>query len=263
MKISFLGGGHITTALLAGLRDSGDLRRIAVHDRNPHKLRRLQRDFDAVPEPDLRSAVSSSDALIIAVPPAAVPDLLAMIGRAERTTVCISLAAGLPLRQLRRTLGPAAHWARAMPSPVCRGGRGLTALAYDRAISARERSFVHRLFARVGAVIVLPERQFDIFSATYSPSQGYYAMETLASAARKLGLDKKVARMAAAHALADAIQEWRGTGASLESLVHEAATPGGIAATVMAAKDRSGYKKNVERSLRAGMERARQMRGKG
>ena len=43
------------------------------------------------------------------------------------------------------------------------------ALAFDRAISARERSFVHDLFARFGAGIVLPERQFDIFSATYSP----------------------------------------------------------------------------------------------
>ncbi len=263
MKIVFLGGGHITRALLAGLRDSGDHRFIAVHDRNADKLRRLQRDFGAVAEPDLRRAVCLADMLLVAVRPAGVHDLLAQIGRVERPTVAVSLAAGLPLRQLRHTLGPQARWARAMPSPVCREGRGLTAITCDRAMTARERNLVRGLFARLGTAVVIPEREFDVFSTAYSPSQGYYAVNALATAARKLGLNAKVARLAAAHALADAIQEWRASGASLEVLMQEAATPGGIAATVMAAKDRDGYPKIMERSLRAGIERAQQMRVRG
>jgi pyrroline-5-carboxylate reductase len=260
MKIVFLGGGNITSALLAGLREAGDRRRIAVHDRNAHKLRRLQREFDAVAEPDLRRGVSASDALIIAVRPGSVRELLAQVGKLEDAKIAISLAAGLPLRQLRETLGPAVHWARAMPSPVCRGSRGLTAIAFDRAMPARERNFVRELFARVGTVILIPERQFDVFSAAYSPSLGYYAVNALARAAHKLGLNARAARIAAAHALADGIQEWRETGAALEALIKEAATPGGIAAAVMAAKDQAGYQTMLERSLRVGVQRARQMR---
>ena len=44
--IVFLGGGRITTALVAGLRLSGYDKPIVVYDRNAHKLRKLEREFD-------------------------------------------------------------------------------------------------------------------------------------------------------------------------------------------------------------------------
>jgi pyrroline-5-carboxylate reductase len=43
----------------------------------------------------------------------------------------------------------------------------------------------------------------------------------------------------------------------LNALLHEAATPGGIAATTMASMDKLGYKRIVEQGLRAGMSRAK------
>ena len=66
-----------------------------------------------------------------------------------------------------------------------------------------------------------------------------------------------VALSAAAHALADGVLAWREGDLSLDELLAEAATPGGIAATVMATMDRHGHAKIVERSLRAGIVRAR------
>jgi pyrroline-5-carboxylate reductase len=44
---------------------------------------------------------------------------------------------------------------------------------------------------------------------------------------------------------------------SLNRLLQEAATPGGIAATVLASMEDAGYERIVERGLRAGMARAR------
>jgi pyrroline-5-carboxylate reductase len=43
----------------------------------------------------------------------------------------------------------------------------------------------------------------------------------------------------------------------LEKLIHEAATPGGIAATVMKTMDDAGYYHIIERGVRAGVARAR------
>jgi pyrroline-5-carboxylate reductase len=262
MNIVFLGGGNLTTALLAGLRETGEQRPVFVHDRNPGKLRALARRFGAVPLPHLPRAVAQADLLLIAVRPASLHDLLAAIPAPAHSQIAVSMAAGVPLRHLRARLGARVHWARAMPSPVCRGGRGLTALAFDRALTARQRKIVRRFFAQFGPALVVPEREFDIFSAVYSPSQGYYALDALDAAARKLGLGSRIARIAAAHALADAVDEWRESGTSLQELIREAATPGGIAAAVMAVKERAGYRAMVERSLRAGVERARQMRAR-
>jgi pyrroline-5-carboxylate reductase len=262
MKIAFLGGGNITTALLGGFGAAGDRATFIVHDRNPPKLRRLRRDFNIFPERDLRCAVTEARMLIIAVRPASVLPLLAGIGRLKGSKIAVSLAAGIPLRDLRPTLGPQVHWARAMPSPVCRAGRGLAALAFDRAMTPRERNVVRAFFGRLGTAIVIPEREFDVFSAAFSPSQGYYALAALSSAAQELGLNRKVAYVAAAHALSDSIAEWRDSRAPLQQLIAEAATPGGIAATVMATKDSAGYKDIMRRSLRAGIERARQLRAR-
>ena len=62
---------------------------------------------------------------------------------------------------------------------------------------------------------------------------------------------------AAAHALADGIVAWREQMTSLDALLREAATPGGIAATVIHAMDAAAYPQVIERGLRAGIRRAR------
>jgi pyrroline-5-carboxylate reductase len=82
-------------------------------------------------------------------------------------------------------------------------------------------------------------------------------LSVLAKSARALGLDQKTAFTAAAHALGDAIVSWRDGDDSLDALLHEAATPGGIAATVMDSMDAEGYSRIVQLALRAGMDRAR------
>lgn len=271
----FLGGGRITGALIAGLRLSGYPRPIVVHDRNPEKLQTLRREFGIEVAADLQSAVARADVLVIAVRPTGVADLLDEIARCAaiarpiltrpilaRPVLAISLAAGIPLRKLRARLGPSllgspVLWARAMPSPVCRIGRGLTAVTFDRRVPGRSRERVRNLFARVGPVLELPEGQFDAFNAAYSPSHGYHALATLAKAAQDSGLDRKTALMVAAHALGDALVYWRQSGETVADLLQESATPGGTSAATMEAMTKFGYEKSVAAGLRGGIERAR------
>jgi pyrroline-5-carboxylate reductase len=256
----FLGGGNITRALIAGLRLSGYDGGIVVHDRNPEKLRALRREFGIETADDLKSAVEQAAMLIVAVRPASVGKILheiTRLGAITKPILAISLAAGIPIKKLRARLGPPVRWARAMPSPVCRIGRGLTAVSFDRQVPKRNRNRVREFFARVGPVLEIPENRFDIFTATFSPSQGYHALAALAKAAQGAGLDRGTALIAAAHALADSILYWRQSGENLDVLLAEAATPGGTAAATMAAMDDAGYARAVARGLRAGVERGR------
>lgn len=261
--IVFLGGGRITAALLAGLRRANYRRLILVHDRNSDKLRALQKQFDLRIEPDLMRAVAHAKLLIVAVRPLDVAAILADVSRSEFQSkskpalMACSLAAGIPLAKLRARLGAPVRWSRAMPSPAARTGNGLTALTFEPRFPQSARKFVRDLFSKVGAVIEIPERTMDEFMVTFSPSHGYHALATLAQSARNLGLDRKTAFAAASHALADGIISWRQGTESLQGLLHEAATPRGIAAAVMNAMDEKGYSKTVERALRAGLARAR------
>lgn len=253
----FLGGGRITTALLAGLRLSGYKNPIIVHDRHPEKLRKLRREYRVAIETDLHRAVDQANLLIIAVRPGSVVDLLSEVGPIKRKLTAVSLAAGIPLSKLRTGLKPPVCWARAMPSPACRSRHGLTGVAFDRRLPATERLAVKGFFTNVGPVLEIPESKFDVFTVTYSCSHGYHALAALAEAAQAEGLDRKTALTAAAHALADGIVAWREGKIPLEDLIHEAATPGGIAATVMLTMDRAGHARVVSHGLRAGIHRAR------
>jgi pyrroline-5-carboxylate reductase len=255
----FLGGGRITSALLAGLRLAKYGQPIVVHDRHPNKLRQLKRQYGAIVEPDLHRAVESARVLIVAIRPDCVPKILQEIGthHVSRRLTAVSLAAGIPLSKLRIALGPPVHWARAMPSPVSRSGRGLTALTFDSGLSTAARAEIRGLFAKVGPVLEISENQFDAFTVTYSSSHGYHALAALIEAAEAIGLDRKTARVAAAHALADGIAAWRESNLPLKHLLQEATTPGGIAAAVMASLDDSGYPRIVAQGLRAGIRRAR------
>jgi pyrroline-5-carboxylate reductase len=144
-----------------------------------------------------------------------------------------------------------------MPSPVCRSRKGLTALTFGREVSAAQRRNIRKLFSLVGAVLEIPESRFDAFTVTYSSSHGYHALAAMIAAAEAIGLDRRSARAAAAHALADGILAWREGRLPLHRLLHEAATPGGIAAAVTVALDREGFPRMIERGLRAGMKHAR------
>jgi pyrroline-5-carboxylate reductase len=254
----FLGGGRITSALVAGLRLARYRQPIIVHDRHPEKLYELEREYGVIAQPDLRRAIDSAALLIIAVRPQSVRELLRQLSDFKRLRLpAVSLAAGLPLSKLRADLGPPVRWARAMPSPVCRSGRGLTALTFARGFTLPERKKVRAIFSLVGAVLEIPEKQFDAFTVTYSSSHGYHTLGALIDAAEGIGLDRKTAQLASAHALADGIVAWREGDASLEELSQEAITPGGVAAAVIDALDSSGYHRAITRGLEAGMKQAR------
>ena len=267
--VVFLGGGRITSAMLAGLRLVKTTHRLLVHDRNAGKLRDLNKRYAVAVEPDLNRAILQSDVLIVAVRPRSVGKLLHSVETSTRASIwtstgtmkdarlAISVAAGVPLRALSKLTGPSVKWARAMPSPVCRSGCGLTAVTFPRTLPRADRKWVTDFFATFGQVVEIPESKFDAFTVTFSCSHGYHALATLARAAQGAGLDRNTALLASAHALADGILAWRDGKDSLETLQAEARTPGGIAAATTTRMDAAGYRWAVRQGVGAGMRRAR------
>lgn len=264
--IVFLGGGRITSAIVAGLKLAGNRQRVIVHDHNKNKLELLHREYGVSVEPNLDRAVAQAGFLFVAVRPGSVPDLLRDVRsalaslpgqKARFPMIAVSLAAGIPLARLRQMFDADVLWARAMPSPVCRTGNGLTAVAFERRLPPRRRDQVRNFFRHIGSVLDLPEHKVDAFTVTFSSSHGYHALAVLSEAALQFGLDDKSALTAASHALADGIITWRHQKTPLRRLLHEAATPGGIAEATIAGMDRSGYREAVQSGLRAGVARAR------
>src|SRR6267143_2909222 len=98
--VVFLGGGRITSAMLAGLRLAKSRHRLVVHDRNPGKLRDLKKRYAVAVEPDLNNSVKQADMLSVAVRPSSVRQVLRSIANAircmGRPLLAVSLVAGVP-----------------------------------------------------------------------------------------------------------------------------------------------------------------------
>ena len=212
----------------------------------------------------LSDAVSRAEIVIIAVRPDAVRGLLGEIqlvalpsGEPRRPLLAISLAAGVPLKVLRARLGAPVRWAPCNAEPVCRMAKGLTGLAFSRDITPSDQRKIRSLFARVGIVLEIPEKQFVTFSVTYSSSHGYHALSALAESAIKIGLDFQTA-IAAARRLSPTVSITGGKGkTTIAELLNEAATPGGVAEATMSEMDKSGYRRAIQNGLRAGLRRTR------
>ena len=225
--VVFLGGGRITSAMLAGLRLAKTRHRLVVHDRNPGKLRDLEKRYRVAVEPDLNRAVKQAEVLIVAVRPSSVREVLRAtgnpIGDMDRPLLAVSLAAGVPLRVLSQLVGPPVGWTRAMPSPLCRSGRGLTAVTFPRTLTRADRKCVHDLFASFGRVVEIPESKFDAFTVTLFMQPWLSRTRDSGSNCAKRQVLIEIRRCSrSAHALADGILAWRDGKDSLESLLEEA-----------------------------------------
>jgi pyrroline-5-carboxylate reductase len=226
----------------------------------------LREAYGAKEEPDLETGVRAAQLIVLAVRPDAAEEMLRelhaallRVGSREPRKILVSVMAGLPLSWLRTRIGAGVRWARAMPSPLCESGMGLTAVAFGSGCAKETREAVHRLFATFGQVVVLPERHFDAFTVIYSPSHGVHALSVLADAGVEAGLSRKTALQAAAHGLSGAEAALRTGRGDLKRIVRQAATPGGTAEATMAGMESAGYREAVARGVRQGIARARRM----
>jgi len=250
--------------MIAGLRAGKYAAAIAVHDHRVERMRLLRRAHGARVEPDLEAGVRAAQLIVLAVRPDAAEETLRELNVAlERggargpRKILVSVMAGLPLARLQKRIRAGVRWARAMPSPLCESGNGLTALTFGSGCDQETRAAVCCLFGTFGQVVLLPEHQFDAFTVLYSPSHGVHALSALADAGVEAGLSSKTALKAAAHALGGAVAALTTSRGGLKRMVRLATTPGGTAEATMAGMESAGYRYAVAQGVQQGIARAR------
>lgn len=191
-RIIFLGAGNMAYAILGGLLKSGvdaaDCRAIDPSAQAQTNMQNLgiqcselwPDDFDA-------------DAVVLAVKPQLMKDVLNTHGGELEGRLVISIAAGVSVDQIRQWSGqPDARVVRCMPNTPALVGQGLSGLYLTDNCSTADRSSAVRLFETCGQVLVLnQEDQINAITAISGSGPGYvfYWMEALAQAARDLGFD--------------------------------------------------------------------------
>ena len=265
MRIAFIGGGHITTSLIGGLRARGQpARSIRVADPVVAQLDRLRREFGVDGTTDNAAAVRDAEIVVLAVKPqdmAGVARGLAAALQAGHHTV-ISVAAGIRLCDLARWLGEGVTLVRAMPNRPALIGAGITALYGGPDLDASGRAAVERVMAAAGATVWLTdESQMDAVTAVSGSGPAYFFLlvEVLEAAGVELGLPAEAARRLAVETARGAGRMAAESGEAPAVLREQVTSKGGTTAAALEVLESAGVRAIFARAVAAAARRSREL----
>jgi pyrroline-5-carboxylate reductase len=201
VKITFLGGGNMASALIGGLARQGfAMAGIQVVEPVAEARERLAASFGVRCAAAVDAAAMDCDALVLAVKPQAMKEALAPVAAHLSRQVVISIAAGLRLADIGRWLGDYRRLVRTMPNTPALVGAGVTGLYADPSVDAEGRAMAEKILGAVGTTLwIADEAKMDAVTAVSGsgPAYVFYFIEALDAAAREFGFDEAAARQLA------------------------------------------------------------------
>ena len=261
-SITFIGGGNMATAIIAGLAGkeaAGE--HIEVIDPSDDAQGRLAGRFGVTLRRDLAHA-HLGKTVILAVKPQQVPEIARQLAPRLGERLVISVAAGIRVADLERWLGGHQHIVRTMPNTPAMVGAGITALYAAPAVSAAERSRAEAILRAVGAAVWVPEEsQLDAVTAVSGsgPAYVFYFMEALEAAAIAQGLAPEVARQLALQTFVGAARLALESGEEPATLRSRVTSKGGTTERGVAALEDGGVRDALAYAVAAAQRRSREL----
>jgi pyrroline-5-carboxylate reductase len=261
MKIVFLGGGNMASALIGGLLAKGtDARSISVVEVSAAARERLGSRYPVQIAAAPDAALQDADVLVIAVKPQDAKAALAPISVGSR--LVISIAAGITLSALSRWLGGHRKLVRCMPNTPALIGAGITALYALPEVSPEDRGNAQSILAAVGeAVWVNEERLLDPVTAVSAsgPAYVFWLIEQLAATAEKLGLEKQTATKLALHTVLGAAKLAASSNEPPASLRKSVTSKGGTTEAALRVFEEEKLGERLARAIEAASRRATEL----
>ena len=197
MKITFIGGGNMASALIGGLLGKGfSAAQITVVEINADNRARLQRDYSVHAFDNLDEGVAGSQIIVFAVKPRQLSAVAQQLAPLLSGQLLISIAAGILATDLARWSNSQAV-VRAMPNTPALIRSGMTGLYALPTVSTAQREQAQSILAAVGETLWLQDEvMLDAVTAISGsgPAYVFYFIEALQQAAQGLGFNAEDAR---------------------------------------------------------------------
>ena len=263
-RISFVGGGNMAEALIRGLRDSGVApRKISVAEPRSEQRRYLAKRYRVAVHACNVEAADRATMIVLAVKPQSMGDVLAELGPSVRKgQLVVSIAAGITLRSIEKTLARGVPVVRVMPNTPCLLGAGMSVLAAGRAAKTRDLARVRALFETVGSVeVARHERWMDAVTGLSGsgPAYVYRFAEALIAGGVRAGLPEDLCQRLAFQTLIGAAKMLVSTGKTPRELREAVSSPGGTTLAGLARMEKGKFFDSVGAGVVAAAQRSREL----
>ncbi|MBL8516135.1 MAG: pyrroline-5-carboxylate reductase [Betaproteobacteria bacterium] len=198
MKVAFVGGGNMASAIIGGLIATGrSAREFIVVEPNEAQRAALRDRFGVVTLPVADDSIRLAELIVIAVKPQQMREAAKALKPLPADATVMTIAAGIRLADLSRWLGGHTGLIRAMPNTPALIHQGITGLYAPPGVPDAARQAANSLMTAVGQTLWLAdEALLDAVTAVSGsgPAYVFYAIEAVQAAGEKLGFSAQEAR---------------------------------------------------------------------
>ncbi|WEV60984.1 pyrroline-5-carboxylate reductase [Streptococcaceae bacterium ESL0729] len=227
MKVGFIGAGKMAQAIIKGL-DSNRFD-LSISSRNSEKTKDLAQKLAVNFCEDNRSLAQSVDVIVLSVKPQIIPQVIEEIRGELAGKKIISIAAGLNLARLQDLIQEQVEIIRVMPNINAEISQSTTAICPNELSSPDFVAITKEIFASIGQVYQIEEKDFQTFSAIAgsSPAFIYIFIDALSRAAVRYGMPKDLATEIVAQTVSASGQMVSQSKENPWALVDKVSSPGG------------------------------------
>jgi pyrroline-5-carboxylate reductase len=263
MKITFIGGGNMATALIGGLRRQGfSAAGMQIVDPVAEAREKMAEAFGVRCAPVLDAAALNCEVLVLAVKPQQMREAVApALGKLAGQLV-VSIAAGLRLADISRWLGGHTRIVRTMPNTPALIGAGITGLCAHASVDHEGRGTAEKILAAVGRTVWIDdEAMMDAVTAVSGsgPAYVFYFIEALETAALNMGFDADAARLLAIETFLGAARLAESSPEAVGVLRQRVTSKGGTTEAALKSFDADGLRAAIERGVQAAQVRGREL----
>lgn len=268
MRIAFIGGGNMATALISSLFASRhNVDRIHVADPGTEARERLRRCWPVHCFERATDAIEGMDAIVLAVKPQVLSVVLEEIGSLiSHEQLVISIVAGIHTSQIAAQLKSNSPIVRTMPNTPALIGLGITGMFARVNCSLSQRELTQNLMESAGEVVWLDkESQLDVVTAVSGsgPAYFFYLVEALRDAGTRLGLPAEIAAKLSLYTAYGASAMAVQSDLDVTELRQRVTTPGGTTQAALEQLEAGQFLQLVDSAIEAATRRGQELSDDG
>jgi pyrroline-5-carboxylate reductase len=252
----------MASALIGGLVQTGtSAASLVVVEPVSEQRQALRERFGVQAQAQADAALAGASVVVWAVKPQLFQEAAAPCARFVGGALQLSVMAGIRSAAIEAATA-SARIVRAMPNTPALIGQGMAGLFARASVSGDERALVERLFAPTGrSVWVADEADLDAVTALSGsgPAYGFYLIEAMVEAARRMGLDEAQGREMAIQTVLGAAMLAQQSSLAPAALRAQVTSKGGTTHAAIASMEADGVKEEIVRAVLAAQARAREL----
>jgi pyrroline-5-carboxylate reductase len=263
MKITFIGGGNMASALISGLLQQGyATSQLHVVEISAENREKIKRELGVPTVADLASGIAESDVVVLSVKPQQLHELALKLAPLLNNQLVISIAAGIRAIDISRWLDGYQRIVRAMPNTPSLVRAGVAGLYAASDVNEQDRKNAEAILTAVGSVLWVDDEEMLHTVTAISgsgPAYVFYFIESMQQAGIELGLTPKQARQLSLQTFVGASKLASLSDEDAATLRTRVTSKGGTTEQAIQAMEKNDVKTKIMTAINAASERSKEM----